>query len=315
MRAMKRALALLLMTLTFAFADDVKATLALSDSQMALWNKVTSLTMSLKYGEAMEAAKEFRKANDGAGCVLENVVRISMYDDKGDTTALIKAGKQLESCKAEGLWEALRKFEFGYVQTETGHSVKGAMTTRSAAKMFEESDELDAKAFYAIYAYYIDQSFSWVPFKSDNRAAYLKTLDEASQKSTRFWPLFLTPLVWMYYDKEDYAMGVKLCDRGLSKAPSHPVLLQMKADMLYRMKRYNDAASLYESSAASYEKRTGKSIRYWCAVLNLIRIYHDAGNQEKSSAWKNKLDDPSYRALEKWMPGSLMDDLNKRDLI
>lgn len=312
---MKRALALILVTLSLVFAEDAKPTLVLSDSLMSMWGKVTSLTMSLKYGEAMETAKAFRKVNDGAGCVLENVVRISMYDDKGDTTALIKAGKQLESCKAEGLWEALRKFEFGYVQTETGHSVKGAMTTRSAAKMFEESEELDAKAFFAIYAYYIDQSFSWLPFKSDNRAAYLKTLDEASLKSTRFWPLFLTPLVWMYYDKEDYATGLKLCDRGLSKAPNHPVLLQMKADMLYRMKRYAEAAAIYESSAVSYEKRTGKSIRYWCAVLNLIRIYHDGGDQEKSSAWKKKLDDPSYKALEDWMPGSLMGDLKKRDLI
>ncbi|PWJ63386.1 MULTISPECIES: hypothetical protein [unclassified Fibrobacter] len=312
---MKRAIALVLMVLTMVFAEEAKPSLALSESQMALWDKVTSLTVSLKYGEAMEAAKQFRKVDDGAGCVLENVVRISMYDDKGDTTALLKAGRQLESCKAEGLWEALRKFEFGYVQTETGHSVKGAMTTRSAAKMFEESDELDAKAFFAIYAYYIDQSFSWLPFKSDNRAAYLKTLDEASLKSTRFWLLFLTPLVWMYYDKEDFATGLKLCDRGLSKAPNHPVLLQMKADMLYRMKRYNDAASIYEASAVSYEKRTGKSIRYWCAVLNLIRIYHDGGNPEKSGAWKNKLDDPSYKALENWMPGSLMSDLKKRDLL
>lgn len=312
---MKRALALLLTTLSLTLAQEPKATLALPENQMSMWGKVTSLTMSLKYGEAMEAAKAFRKVNDGAGCVLENVVRISIYDDKGDTTALQNAGRQLDNCKAEGLWEALRKFEYGYVQTETGHSVKGAMTTRSAAKMFEDSDELDAKAFFAIYAYYIDQSFSWLPFKSDNRAEYLKTLDEASSKSTRFWPLFLTPLVWMHYDKEDFATGLKLCDRGLAKAPNHPVLLQMKADMLYRMKRYDEAAGIYESSAVSYEKRTGKSIRYWCSVLNLIRIYHDSGNQEKSDAWKKKLDDPAYKALERWMPGSLMDDLKKRDLL
>ena len=289
--------------------------LKLPTDQMQLWSKATGATMALRYGDALELAKKLRAKNEGAGCVLENIVRISIYDDKGDTTALIKAGKLLEKCKTDGLWDALRKFEIGYVQGETGHSVKGAMTTRSAAKMFEDSKELDARAFYAIYAYYIDKSFNWVPFKSDNRELYLATLDTASTKSERFWPLFLTPLIWMHYDKEDFSRGLNLAERGLSRAPQHPVMLQIKADMLYRLKRYDEAANIYEKSAADYLKRTGESIRYWCSVLNLIRIYHDAGKAEKSAGWKAKLDNPKYKAIKHWMPGSLMDDLEKRKLL
>ena len=306
----------LLMAAALSFGGNTDTLgLSLPDTQMEMWSRATSLTMQLKYGEAMELAKKLRTQNEGVGCLLENVVRISIYDDKGDTTALIKAGNLLEKCEAKGLWEALRKFEIGYVQGETGHSVKGAMTTRSAAKMFEDSRDQEARAFYAIYAYYIDQSFSWVPFKSDNRAAHLAVLDSASLNSKRFWPLFLTPLIWMYYDKQDFAMGLKLAERGLSKAPDHPVFLQIKADMLYCLKRYDEAAKIYESSAASYERRTGKSIRYWCAALNLIRIYHDAGEKEKSAEWKGKLQDPAYKALEKWMPSSLVDGLKDKDLL
>jgi tetratricopeptide (TPR) repeat protein len=289
--------------------------LKLPADQAALWSKATSATMSLRYGDAMEQAKKLRAVNEGAGCVLENIVRISVYDDKGDTAALVKAGKLLEGCKTEGLWDALRRFQIGYVQGETGHSVKGAMTTRSAAKAFEDSEELEARAFFAIYAYYIDKSFSWVPFKSDNRELYLATLDSASKKSERFWPLFLTPLIWMHYDKEDFSTGLKLAERGLSRAPNHPVMLQIKADMLYRLKRYGEAAKIYEKSAADYWERTGKSIRYWCAVLNLIRIYNDAGEKEKAAAWRKKLDDPKYEGLRDWMPGSLMDDLKSRKLL
>lgn len=296
------------------FAED-DLTLSLPAEQMAIWSKTTELTMSLRYSEAMDQAKKLRNVNEGAGCVLENVVRISLYDDKGDTLALVKAGTNLEKCKTSGLWDALRKFEMGYVQGESGHSVKGAMTTRSAAKMFEDSKELEARAFFAIYAYYIDKSFSWVPFKSDNRAEYLAVLDSASKLSERFWPLFLTPLVWMHYDKEDFATGLKLSERGLAKAPNHPVMLQIKADMLYRLKRYDEAAKIYVASADDYLKRTGKSIRYWCSVLNLIRIYHDAGQKDKSAEWKKKLDDPAYKSLEKWMPGSLMDGLKKKNLL
>ena len=225
------------------------------------------------------------------------------------------AGANLEKCTASGLWEALRKFEIGYVQNETGHSVKGAMTTRSAAKLFEESPELEARAFFAIYAYYVDNSFSWVPFKSDRRAEYLAVLDSASSASKRFWPLFLTSLVWMYYDKGDFNAGLKLSLRGLAKAPDHPVLLQIKADMLYKLRRYKEAAAIYEKSAADYLKRTGKSIRYWCAVMNLVRIYADKGDSQKAESWRKELSDPEFAKWRRWMPASLVDDLKSRDLL
>jgi len=310
---LRRLLILSVGLVAFAFGES--ATLALPDSLMELSNKVTAQTMALKYGEAMKTAQKLRAANESAGCVIENIVRVSRYDDLGDTTALQKAGRELEKCESEGLWDALRKFELGYVQSETGHSVKGAFKTRSAAKHFEDSPEQEARAFFAIYAYYIDKSFSWVPFKSDHRNEYLAVLDSASKNSKRFWPLFITPLIWMYYDKEDFSTGLKLSERALSMSPKHPVMLQIKADMLYRLKRYDEAAQIYEQSAADYMKRQGACIRYWCSVLNLIRIYHDAGKDAKATEWRAKLNDPAYEKMKGWMPGSLMDDLKSRKLL
>lgn len=108
----------------FCFAEE-SLTLSLPKEQTELWSKATSATMALRYGDALEISKQLRAQNEGAGCVLENIVRISIYDDKGDTAALQKAGKYLESCKTSGLWDALRRFEMGFVQGETGHSVKG----------------------------------------------------------------------------------------------------------------------------------------------------------------------------------------------
>lgn len=308
-----RTVAISLLLAALSFAENL--TLALPDSLENLVEKATAQTMALDYKAALNTAQALKAKNEGVGCVIESIVRVSMYDDLGDTTALYKANESLEKCKAQGLWQGLQMFELGFVQSETGHSIKGAMKTRSAAKLFEDSKELDPQAFYAIYAYYVDQSFSWLPFKSDNRSHYLSVLDSASKVSKRFWPLFLTPLVWMYYDKEDFKKGLELSERGLRKSPNHPVLLQIKADMLYRLKRYDDAARIYEQSAESYLKRTGKSIRYWCSALNLIRIYNDKGDQKAAQAWRDKLGDTTYKALEKWMPGSLMDDLKKRKLL
>ena len=308
-----RTVAISLLLAAFSFAENLS--LALPDSLENLVEMATAQTMALDYKAALNTAHTLKAKDEGVGCVVESIVRVSMYDDLGDTTALYKANESLEKCKAQGLWQGLQMFELGFVQSETGHSFKGAMKTRSAAKLFEDSKELDPQAFYAIYAYYVDQSFSWLPFKSDNRSHYLSVLDSASKVSKRFWPLFLTPLVWMYYDKEDFKKGLDLSERGLRKSPNHPVLLQIKADMLYRLKRYDEAAKIYEQSAESYLKRTGKSIRYWCSVLNLIRIENDKGDQKAAQAWREKLKDPAYKALEKWMPGSLMDDLKKRKLL
>ena len=303
----------LLIAVGMSFANN--HSFALSATQNALAEQVTQKTMELDYVEAFNLARKLRLENDGVGCLFQNIIHISLYDDKGDTASLKVAAKNLESCKTEGLWEALRNYEIGYVLSETGHAVKGAMQTRSAAKMFEESRELEAQAFYAIYAYYVDNSLGWLPFKSDNRDAYLKTLDEASLKSNRFWPLFLTPLIWIHYDRKDFQKGLELAERGLKKAPNHPIMLQIKADMLYRLKRYDEAAVIYEQSAAEYMERTGKSIRYWCSVLNLIRIYHDAGNETKAKEQRKKLKDPEFEKQKDWMPESLMDDLKDRNLI
>ena len=305
-----------LIALTFvALAFGESASLALPEPLMTQAVQMTERSMALDYAGAMELAKNVRKSDDGVGCVLENIVRVSRYDDLGDTAALIAAGTNLEKCVSTGLWEALRKFELGYVQSESGHSVKGAMTTRSAAKLFEESPEQEARAFYAIYAYYIDKSFSWVPFKSDRRSEYLAVLDSAATGSRRFWPLFLTSLVWMHYDKGDFNAGLKLSMRGLSKAPNHPVLLQVKADMLYKLKRYKEAAAIYEKSAADYLVRTGKSIRYWCAAMNLVRIYADMGDKAKAEQWQKLLSDPVFKQMRQWMPGSLIDDLESRGVL
>ena len=176
---MFRTVAILLVFAAFSFGAPL--TLALPDSLSKMAAAVTSQTMALQYGDALATAKKLRSVNEPAGCVIESIVRISMYDDRGDTAALMEAGKNLEKCRAQGLWDALRKFEMGYVQSEQGHSLKGALQTRSAAKMFENAKEQEARAFYAIYAYYVDKSFSWVPFKSDHREEYLAVLDSASK--------------------------------------------------------------------------------------------------------------------------------------
>ena len=57
------------------------------------------------------------------------------------------------------------------------------------------------------------------------------------------------------------------------------------------------------------------SVRYFCAVGNLARIYLAAGDDEKAKMKAGKFNDPAYEKVEKWMPASLVKDLKKKNLL
>lgn len=304
----------LLFFVSFSCALTMDSTFSLG----ALDNTITQTMQLIVEGKYENAEKETRalaEKNKGVACILNGMVLIGRYDDLGDTTALLQATKLLTKCKSTGYWEALRIFELGYTQSEQGHSLKGAIHTKSAAEIFEKSNARDSKAFYAIYAYYMNNSLNWLPFVSDNSDSYLKALENGAKHSIWFWPLFSTSLIWMHYDRKEYDKGLQLADSALKRVPNHPVFLQIKADMLYRMKQYKQAAQIYEASASDYLTRTGKSLRYWCAVANLIRIYHDAGNEQQKIKWQKELNAPEFNTIKEWMPNSLMDDLKERNLL
>ena len=281
----------------------------------SLAKQAMAQALQTNYAASYATIQKIEKKNAGAACVLRNIVRLSEFDDLGDTVALIKAHEELSQCKADSAWDVLREFELGYAMSALGHSFKGALGTRSAAKKFEESKDKDAQAIYSIYAYYVDDGFSFLPFVSDDRETYLKILEERSAKSEFFWALFATPLAWMYYDREEYEKALAVVNRALGKAPGNPIFIQMKADMLYKLKRYAEAAEIYEKSSKDYYKRSKKSVRYFCAVGNLARIYLAAGDDEKAKMKAGKFNDPAYEKVEKWMPASLVKDLKKKNLL
>lgn len=299
--------------ISFSFATSQNNAFSLGDLDSSI-SKVMQLIVNGKYKEAKQESKNITEKNQGIACILEGMVLIGQYDDLGDTTAILTATKLLNKCKSDGHWEALRIFQLGYTQSEQGHSLKGAINTKSAAKIFEKSNDRDSKAFYAIYAYYMNNALNWLPFVNDNSNTYLQALTQGAKNSKWFWPLFTTSLIWMHYDREEYDKGLQLANSALKRVPNHPVFLQIKADMLYRMKQYKQAAQIYEASASDYLTRTGKSLRYWCAVANLIRIYHDAKNEQQKIKWQKELNAPEFNAIKDWMPASLMTDLKERKL-
>ena len=285
-------------------------------SRDVLCSRVLANTLSAQYSLAQAQADSIAAIDPGAGVFFRNMVRISRFDDLGDTLDLLRSGVALDSTPLKDpFWESLRLFQLGYVKAELHSTIAAALTTRKAAQIFKTMPSLDAKAFYAIYAYYMEGATAWVPFTTDRRAEMLTTLEAASISSRWYWPLFSTSLAWMYFDRKEYDKALHIVERSLQRSPNHPVFSQMKGDMLFRLNRYPEAAQVYEASAAQYAVRAPYSIRWWSAAGNLMRIYAAMHDTARLAKWQGYFRDPRFERVRPWMPHSLLKALDDANLL
>jgi tetratricopeptide (TPR) repeat protein len=250
---------LILLLISISFAKDAES--------------VLEFVYKTEYDKAFdEIPKE-----DSSACVLEGIVLYSRFDDLGDTLDFHSALSVLENCKTNSFWEPYRRYKIGLIK-------EAIFIARSAALMFEKRSDIDSKAFYAIYSYYAP----FVKFKQED-------LKNGFENSKIFSPILGNSLIWILYDKKQYAEALSITDAILKKYPEHPIFLQTRADMLFKMGRAEEAIEIYKQSEALYAKRAPNSIRYWCAVANLAKMTN-------SNIWKEKLQSKEYRQIKHWMP-------------
>jgi tetratricopeptide (TPR) repeat protein len=178
----------------------------------------------------------------------------------------------------------MRRYEIGLTNSILGNTIRSILDVRSAALIFFFFSDYSSKAFYAIYAYYAP----FTKFKLDD-------LKNGFEKSKMFSPIFGNSLIWILYEEKEYEQALAIADVLLKLYPEHPVILQTKADMLFKLGEVQKAISIYKQSEQIYAKRAPNSIRYWCAVANLAKMTDDA-------FWKEKLKSKEYQAIRRWMP-------------
>ncbi|HSQ42327.1 MAG TPA: tetratricopeptide repeat protein [Fibrobacteraceae bacterium] len=289
---------------------------AFSPQGEALADRILLSTLSTQYEQALRQADTLVLEDSAVGGFFQAMIRISRYDDLGDTLDLDSSKEILEGhVWSEPFWESLRRFQLGYIQTVTGHTLSAALTTRKAAQGFAKISLLDAQGFYAIYEYYLEDVTSWIPFQTDRRPELLKVLDSAARQSRWFGSLFSTSLVWMLFDRKDFVEALTIVDALLLRYPEHPVFLQMRADMLFRLRRYPEAAALYLQSAENYSKRAPGSVRWWSAAGNLVRIYYAMGDSSAMRLWQKPFGEARFTRIRPWMPQSLLESLEKANMI
>ncbi len=225
---------------------------------------------------------------DSSKCVLAGIAYVSRFDDLGDTLDLDSALFALKNCKTLGFWDALRLYEISFINSILGNTLKSILEARSAALIFEKLGDLDSKAFYAIYNYY-------------NPIAQFKPEDlkNGFENSPLFSPILGNAYMWILYDKKKYTEALEIANTLLKRYPRHPIILQNRADMLFKLGRVQEAIYIYKESEALYAKRAPGSIRYWCTVANLAKM-------TKDDFWKEKLNSVEYKRIMHWMPEGIL---------
>ena len=237
-----------------------------------------------EYGKAFSEISE----EDSNACVLKGIIYVSRFDDLGDTLDLDSASYILKICKSNSFWEPLRRYNIGLISSIRGKTAKSFMEVRGAVQILAERTDVDSKAFYAIYGYATS-------FFNSKKRTYLADLKTGFEQSKMFSPVFGNSLIWYLYEEKGYAEALDITNVLLERYSEHPVFLQTKADMLFKLGKADEAISIYRQSEQLYAKRAPNSIRYWCAVANLAKMTGE-------DVWKKKLKSENYRRIKHWMP-------------
>lgn len=247
----------------------------------------------LEYVYKTEYDKAFGEISesDSSACVLKGIIYISRFDDLGDTLDLNHASYFLKVCKSNDFWEPLRRYNIGLISSIRGKTARSFMEVRGAAQILAERADVDSKAFYAIYGYATS-------FFNSKKQTYLADLKAGFEQSKMFSPIFGNSLIWYLYEEKKYDEALGIAETLLRRYPEHPVFLQTKADMLFKLGKVQEAVAIYKQSEEFYAKKAPNSIRYWCAIVNLAKM---TGN----AFWKEKLKSKEYRLIKHWMPGSI----------
>lgn len=314
-----------------------------SESGGAKIAEIATLTLNSDYSLADQKSRKMRnhQPEHPGACVLQAMNTLARYDDLGNPELLKTARNTLQGCAANlqkaldqaksntssnalsqsenQFWMGIIHFQDGYAATELGESLNGALSMRKGAKILETLQEYrDAQALHSIYGYYIDQltkGLSWMPWVDDNRDQYIGAIRDAALNSPYFSPLFATTLTWVYYDRQEYQKAMTLVSILRKKSPNHRVFEQMEADVLFRMGNFQQARNIYEQSLKKYSDVAPQSVRWFCAIGNLMRICQEQGDSTGVSKYQKLLQHPEWNNIKPFMPGSLVKDLERRKLL
>jgi tetratricopeptide (TPR) repeat protein len=127
------------------------------------------------------------------------------------------------------------------------HGLKGYNYLRDCLK--KDSSFYDAYTGIGFYYYWkgrVTRFLNWIPFVNDDREKGLQYLEIATAKGRYFSHVARYSLIWAYYAEKNYEKSLELTEEFLKQYPRNTIFFRTKADLIFKMEKWNEAARTYE---------------------------------------------------------------------
>ncbi len=295
-------------------------------------------TYNQEYQKAEKILKDKIPSSSPCYKYFKGYIYISIFNDVGDTSKFYQAEKIWEQLKEELenrkslkkpfpnhqmpaiYYLGLTEVQLSYTSKVKGKMLESALLAKSGIKKLKKYPKYaETQSVLAIYDFYkglLLKYFDWLPFVDADYVSSMKRLRNIYHHSQYLEAVFLTSLIWMQFDLGSYDSGLKLTQKFLARYPQNRVYQSMEADFLFKLKQNKKAAQQFEALKEKYQnwyEENGESknlkINYYCAVGNLVRIYHALGDKNKKLENSKVWFSPKVQGIKDWLPKSLLEDL------
>lgn len=276
-----------------------------------------------------EAAERFARSWPGArapeGRILVAVAGLSRFADLHDPAALERARSALSDAKGrldgresprERFLLALVHSQEAFLASQEGRNLSSALEGRKAANLCQELiaegfDTPDLKGIVGGYLFWKAQSLGALRFAlgGDTRAQGMEWTRAAAASLSPFQEAYRTSLMWIHFERKEFAQGLALARTGLAFCPGNRLYRQAEGDMLFRLGRTQEALETYRTSWTEYAGLETIPANRLAAAGNLARIHLALHHPDSAKAWLDTLDAYRYAKVRKWLPPSLVREL------
>ncbi len=288
------------------------------------FEEASRLSLSGQY----RAADSFARAWDGERPeerLLTATVALSAFSDLHDPSRLEIARKALkqiseltrkQSDPRSRLIEAVALSQESYLASLEGRSLASALKGRSAAMAAQDlldqgRDSPELRGIVGGYLFWKSQSlgsFGRV-IGGDHRSEGLVWTQQAAASRSPFREAFRTSLLWIRFERGEYSEALRVTQEARTAWPENRVYRQAEGDVLFRLNRLSEALDTYRRSFREYGGIETLPVGRLSAAGNLARIHAAMGHSDSARAWLDTLDAPRYKSVRKWLPTSLVKEL------
>lgn len=274
---------------------------------------------------AEATARNWERAGLPEGRILQAVAGMSRFADLHELAALERSRKALDESlkRLEGGKSARDRYLYAialsqdsYLASLEGRNLTAALSGRKAANlcqdlMAEGYDSPDLKGILGGYLFWKSQSLGMLrsAFGGDTRDKGIEWTRQAASADGPFQEAYRTSLMWIRFERKEFAQGLALARAGLAASPGNRIYRQAEGDMLFRLGRIPDALAAYRASWTEYVGLEQIPSNRLSAAGNLARIHEAAGRPDSARAWLDTLDATRYIPVRKWLPPSLVREL------